>query len=165
MARRLANGQPVGQFFSCQFSQRIEIVDLRSLAIPVLSKWTSQRRDPQGETTMSKSIRTLALTLATLLGTSSLAFAAEPSSDEPTTSQSAKTLDGQVNINTASAAELELLPGVGPAIAQRIVDYRKEHPFKERNQIMRVKGIGQKTFAKIKDYLTVEGETTLKSIN
>jgi comEA protein len=114
---------------------------------------------------MSKSIRTLALTLATLLGTSSLAFAAEPSSDEPTTSQSAKTLEGQVNINTASAAELELLPGIGPAIAQRIVDYRKEHPFKERNQIMRVKGVGQKTFAKIKDYLTLEGETTLKTLN
>jgi competence protein ComEA len=107
--------------------------------------------------------RTLTLTLATLVGTSSLAFAAEPASDEQT--QSAKTLEGQININTATAAELELLPGVGPAIAQRIVDYRKEHPFKERNQIMRVKGVGQKTFAKIKDYLTLEGETTLKSVN
>jgi competence protein ComEA len=115
---------------------------------------------------MSKSIgtfvRTLTLTVATLLGTSSIAAAAEPSTES--SQQASKTLEGQVNINTASAAELELLPGIGPAIATRIVNYRSEHPFKERNQIMRVKGVGQKTFAKIKDYLTVEGDTTLKLI-
>ena len=114
---------------------------------------------------MSKSIsnfaRVLTLTVATLLGTSSIAAAAEPSTES---AQQSKTLEGQVNINTATAAELELLPGVGPATAARIIDYRKEQPFKERNQIMRIKGIGQKTFAKIKDYLTVEGETTLKLV-
>ena len=107
--------------------------------------------------------RTLTLTVATLLGTSSIALASEPASGDATT-QTSKSLEGQVNINTASVAELELLPGIGPAIAQRIVDYRKEHPFKERNQIMRVKGIGQKTFAKIKDFLSVEGDTTLKLV-
>jgi competence protein ComEA len=116
---------------------------------------------------MSKSIRTLArtltLTVATLLGSTGIALAAEPSAVAES-QQEAKSLEGQVNINTASQAELELLPGIGPAIAERIVDYRKEHPFKERNQIMRVKGVGQKTFAKIKDYLTVEGETTLKLV-
>ncbi|HVI00560.1 MAG TPA: helix-hairpin-helix domain-containing protein [Enhygromyxa sp.] len=117
---------------------------------------------------MSKSIstlvRTLTLTVATLLGTSSIAAAAEPSTESTQQAASSKTLEGQVNINTASAAELELLPGIGPSIAARIVDYRTEHPFKERNHIMRVKGVGQKTFAKIKDYLTVEGETTLKLV-
>ena len=116
---------------------------------------------------MSKSIstlvRTLTLTVATLLGTSSIAAASEPSA-ESTQQESKANLEGQININTASAAELELLPGIGPSIAARIVDYRQEHPFKERNQIMRVKGVGQKTFAKIKDFLTVEGETTLKLV-
>lgn len=117
---------------------------------------------------MSKSIstlvRTLTLTVATLLGTSSIAAAAEPSSESTQQEASSKALEGQININTASAAELELLPGIGPSIAARIVDYRKDHPFKERNHIMRIKGVGQKTFAKIKDYLTVEGETTLKLV-
>lgn len=117
---------------------------------------------------MSKSIRnfarTLTLTVATLLGTSTLALASEPASAETTQSSSSKTLEGQVNINTASAAELELLPGIGPALAKRIIDYRKDHPFQQRNQIMRVKGVGQKTFARIKDHLAVEGATTLKVV-
>lgn len=116
---------------------------------------------------MSNSIRnfarTLTLTVATLLGTSSIALASEPASDDAT-AQTSKRLEGQVNINTASPAELELLPGVGPATAKRIVDYRKDHPFQQRNHIMRVKGIGQKTFAKMKDYLAVEGDTTLKMV-
>ena len=117
---------------------------------------------------MSKSIstlvRTLTLTVATLLGSSSIALASEPTPAESTQQEGKAGLEGKVNINTASAAELELLPGIGPSIAARIVDYRKDHPFKERNQIMRVKGVGQKTFAKIKDFLTVEGETTLKLV-
>jgi competence protein ComEA len=116
---------------------------------------------------MSTSIRnfarTLTLTVATLLGTSSIALASEPASTD-TVQQSVKTLEGQVNINTANAAQLELLPGVGPATSQRIIEYRKDHPFQQRNHIMRVKGIGQKTFAKIKDYLAVEGDTTLKRV-
>ncbi|MFO7562763.1 MAG: helix-hairpin-helix domain-containing protein [Enhygromyxa sp.] len=116
---------------------------------------------------MSNSIRnfarTLTLTVATLLGTSTMALASEPVNAD-TTQQSGKQLEGQININTASAAQLELLPGVGPATAKRIMDYRKDHPFQQRNHIMRIKGIGQKTFAKMKDFLVVEGETTLKLV-
>ncbi|GEM_PF-4147565 len=81
--------------------------------------------------------------------------------DQTNLVMAAATLDGKININTASTAQLELLPGVGPSIAARIVSYRKQHPFKQRNHIMRVKGVGQKTFAKVKDYLDVEGDTTL----
>lgn len=126
---------------------------------------------------MSKSIRTFArtltLTLATLLGTASVAAAADsPAELTVQTGQSgedhrfdaAATVEGEVNINTASAAELEMLPGIGPAIAGRIVSFRTDHPFKQRNHIMRVKGVGQKTFARIKDHLIVEGATTLKIV-
>ena len=124
---------------------------------------------------MNTSIRnittSLALAFAMLCGGSALAAAPSSSSatDEVSASETetsrfdaAVSLEGQVNINTASAAELELLPGIGPAIAQRIVDYREKHTFQQRNNIMRVKGIGQKTFAKIKDFLVVEGDTTLR---
>lgn len=110
---------------------------------------------------------TLALTFATLVGSTALAAGPTQSNSEPTSetsSRSGATLDGQININTATMAELELLPGVGPAIAERIVSYRKDNPFKARNQVMRIKGIGDKTFAKIKDYLVVEGETTLRVV-
>jgi competence protein ComEA len=58
-----------------------------------------------------------------------------------------------VNLNTASPAELDTLPGVGPATAQRIIDGR---PYSAIEDLMRVKGIGQATFDKLKDYITVK---------
>ena len=68
-----------------------------------------------------------------------------------------------VNINTADAAQLALLPRVGPSVAQKIVDFRKENgPFKTAEDLMLVQGIGEKTFQLLKPYLAVSGETTLK---
>lgn len=68
-----------------------------------------------------------------------------------------------VNINTADASQLALLPRVGPAVSQRIVDFRKENgPFKSLEDLMLVQGIGEKTFQLIKPYVAISGETTLK---
>jgi len=62
-----------------------------------------------------------------------------------------------ININTASQEELESLPGIGPTLAQRIIDYRTEHgPFKQIEDIMNVPGIGPATFDQIADLITVE---------
>jgi len=56
-----------------------------------------------------------------------------------------------VNINTASAKELNKIPGIGKVIANRIVAYREKHgQFKQLEDIQKIKGIGSKTFAKIK---------------
>lgn len=61
-----------------------------------------------------------------------------------------------VNINTASISELETLPGIGSNFAQRIIDYRTAHGgFKSIEEIQAVSGIGQKTFEKIKDKITI----------
>ena len=63
---------------------------------------------------------------------------------------------GVVNINTADLAELDTLPGVGPTIAQRIIDYRTANgKFRTIEEIKNVKGIGDKTFEKLKPYITV----------
>lgn len=69
----------------------------------------------------------------------------------------------KVNINSADASQLALLPRVGPSVAQRIVEFRKENgPFKSPDDLMLVRGIGEKTYALIKPYVSVSGETTLK---
>ena len=61
-----------------------------------------------------------------------------------------------VNINTATIEELDTLPGVGPAIAKRIVEFRSTQPFTKPEDIMLVKGIGKKKFAKLRERITVE---------
>ncbi len=61
-----------------------------------------------------------------------------------------------VNINTANSSELQTLSGVGPAIAGRIIDYRISHgPFQKIEDIKNVSGIGDVTFLKMKDFITV----------
>ncbi|MCR4432453.1 MAG: helix-hairpin-helix domain-containing protein, partial [Caldiserica bacterium] len=63
----------------------------------------------------------------------------------------------KININTASAKELESLPGIGPVLAQRIVDYRAQKGgFKSIEEIKEVSGIGDKRFEAIKDLITVK---------
>lgn len=67
-----------------------------------------------------------------------------------------------VNINTASAEQLSLLPRVGTVVAQRIVDFRdKNGRFKSLEDLMLVQGVGEKTFALIRPHITLSGETTL----
>jgi len=69
----------------------------------------------------------------------------------------------KVNINTASVDELQRLPRIGPNVAQRIVDFRKEHGrFKRIEEIMKVRGIGEKTFQRIKSLITVGKKTKKK---
>ncbi len=69
----------------------------------------------------------------------------------------------KVNINTASAGELETLPRIGPAVAKRIVDFRtKNGAFKRIEEIMKVQGIGEKVYEGLKDLITVGGESAMK---
>jgi len=71
--------------------------------------------------------------------------------------QPAPSAVSRININTASAAELEALPRVGPALAQRIVDYRVAHgQFRAIEDIMQVSGIGPATFGQIKDLISID---------
>lgn len=69
----------------------------------------------------------------------------------------------KVNINTADASQLALLPRVGPSVAQRVIEFRKENgPFKSPEDLMLVQGIGEKTWQLLKPYVATSGETTLR---
>ncbi len=65
--------------------------------------------------------------------------------------------DGRINVNTANAAALDTIPGIGPTLAARIIDHRqKRNGFTDLDQLGEVEGIGPKTLAKIKPYIYVE---------
>jgi comEA protein len=66
-----------------------------------------------------------------------------------------------VNINTASVSDFEALPGIGAKTATRIVDYRQKNgPFKKVEELMNVRGVGEKNFLKLKPQLTIVAAKT-----
>lgn len=65
---------------------------------------------------------------------------------------------GQINLNTATVAELTQLKGIGEKTAAKIVEYRKQHKFETVDELVNVKGVGEKTLAKLRDQLTVKGQ-------
>ncbi len=95
----------------------------------------------------------LSLLLVANLGFCGPTFATEGTGPKKApTAQEQSGQTAQVNINTASREELESLPQIGPKIALRILEFRKEHGnFKTLEELMNVKGIGEKTFAKVKE--------------
>jgi competence protein ComEA len=71
---------------------------------------------------------------------------------------------GVVNINTADASQIVMLPRVGAKAAQRVIEYRAQHgPFASTSDLMQVKGFGEKTLNRLSPYLTLDGKTTLSS--
>ena len=104
-----------------------------------------------------------ALGLAAALGSvaPSLAEAQRGSRGASAAEAEAATPSGVVNIQTASAEQLQLLPGIGPSKAQAIVAQREQHAFRRVEDLMRVRGIGRATFRRLRSMLSVDGPTTL----
>ena len=89
-----------------------------------------------------------------------LAFAATSAEAQtaraPGAPKATASVESPVNLNTATSAQLETLPGIGAAAAKRIVEYRQKNgAFKKIEELMNVKGIGEKSFLKLKPLITV----------
>lgn len=70
---------------------------------------------------------------------------------------------GTVNVNTATVEQLQLLPRVGPSIAERIVEFREANgPFASVEELVAVRGIGERSLDRMRPYLAVDGDTTLE---
>jgi len=92
----------------------------------------------------------LALALALVL------FSSWPLDAQRTTKPAAVATNDVINLNTATAAQIAALPGIGAKTADLVVQYRQKNgPFKKVEEIMNVRGVGEKSFLRIKDRLTV----------
>ena len=84
------------------------------------------------------------------------AHPARAQTSQPAHASAKPATTGFVNLNTASAADLEGLPGIGAKTAARIVEYRQKNgPFKKVEELMNVRGVGEKNFLKLKPQITV----------
>jgi comEA protein len=91
---------------------------------------------------------------------------ASGAANEPAGHAGGGAIVGVVNVNSATAEELSLLPGVGPAKAQAILEYRKEHgAFKRVEELSDVKGIGDKALERMRSHVALDGKTTAQPGN
>lgn len=99
--------------------------------------------------------------LAMLVAGTQVSLAAQKAQPQPTAPKAAASDTTVINLNTATVEQLDGLPGIGAKMAARIAEYRQKNgPFKKVEDLMNVKGIGEKNFLKLKSRLTV---TTTKA--
>jgi len=106
---------------------------------------------------MSERMRVARALALALLAACSLAFAASAAPE----GDAASRVTGVVNLNTATADELQLLPGIGAARAQAVIDLRKQRGgFKSVEELKDVKGIGDTALERLRPFVRLDGKTT-----
>jgi competence protein ComEA len=97
----------------------------------------------------------MAMVVLLTLGLAGVAHAAQTSARRSASAPEAAAAS-VVNLNTASVAQLETLPGIGKSTAERILEYRQKNGgFKKVEDLMNVRGVGEKSFLKLKALVTV----------
>jgi competence protein ComEA len=105
---------------------------------------------------MFRSTLSIAVLSCLLVAVPSLTVAAQSKSPARSAAKTAPPSTAVLNLNTASASDLEGLPGIGAKTAALIVEYRQKNgPFKKIEELMNVRGIGEKNFLKLKPQITV----------
>ena len=105
----------------------------------------------------------IAMVTVLALGLGVVSGAAQEGTRRPAPAAAKASATAPVNLNTASVAQLETLPGIGKSTAERILEYRQKNGnFKKVEDLMNVKGIGEKSFLKLKALVTV---STARSSN
>jgi competence protein ComEA len=86
----------------------------------------------------------------------SVATVSAQGNSQRTSASSSASASAPINLNTATAAQLETLPGIGKSTAERILEYRQKNgSFKKVEDLMNVRGVGEKSFLKLKPLVTV----------
>jgi competence ComEA-like helix-hairpin-helix protein len=119
-------------------------------------RWIQRWTDPQ--LTPPTSAAEIARLLDSLAGPPIVAPAVEPIDTlvpRPSIPKPASRTTGIVHLNTASKTRLMTLPGVGEATAERIIQHRMRSPFRRPEDIMHVKGIGEKRFERMRPFIAV----------
>lgn len=131
--------------------------------IPLVVFPAQCRKTNLGDSFMRVAVRSkcVLLSLAVSLLLTPGAFAALSNPDASLTGPAkAQPAISKVNVNTAGVAELQTLPGIGPALAGRVVAYREENgPFRSVEDLLAVKGIGARLVTKLRDRVTVGGDS------
>jgi competence protein ComEA len=98
----------------------------------------------------------VAMVILTAIGVAQPAPALAQTAKTAGAAKAKATAANPINLNSASVAQLQTLPGIGASTAQRIVEYRQKNgSFKKVEELMNVKGIGEKSFLKLKPLITV----------
>src|SRR6058998_664467 len=97
------------------------------------------------------------LALIALVGFATTSYAAQtPRAQAPAVAAAKSPSKEVININTATAADLERLPGIGAKTAGRIVEYRQKNgPFKKVEELMNIRGVGEKNFLRLRTQISV----------
>jgi len=98
------------------------------------------------------------------LGVLATALALVFGAARPARAGGGKLIEGQVNLNTATPAELMLLPGLGPAKVRAVLVFRRRHPFRTPEELARVRGIGRRMVRELRPHLVTVGLTTLRAV-
>lgn len=123
-----------------QTRQKVLLIALVLLSLTQQGvRWKATKSDVTKETTSAK--------IVTIM---SVAEAKETQTHDPNCSL--------VHINTAGMAELQTLPGIGPVYAERILIERKEQPFLEKHELLRISGIGEKRLSQLVDLICLYNE-------
>ena len=106
---------------------------------------------------MTRTVFLMALCAAVLVATAAApAIAEQAFTQETQVQRDTPPPEERVDLNSATAAELEALPGIGPRTAELIVQYRQEQPFTRVEDLMNIRGIGERTFLRLRPLVRVD---------